>query len=70
MRPAHDIRHYPGARLFTLVFFLWLYLPIAVVIFYSFNENRLVGTWSGFSTKWYASALANDALLDAVDRPR
>lgn len=66
MRPAHDIHYYPGARLFTLLFFLWLYLPIAVVIVYSFNENRLVGTWSGFSTRWYASALANDALLDAV----
>jgi spermidine/putrescine transport system permease protein len=64
--PANDIRHYPGTRLFTVVFFLWLYLPIAVVVLYSFNENRLVGVWSGFSTKWYAAALANDALLTAV----
>jgi spermidine/putrescine transport system permease protein len=66
MSRANDIRHYPGAGLVTAIFFLWLYLPIAVVILYSFNENRLVGVWSGFSTRWYASALANDALLDAV----
>ena len=37
-----------------------------MVVLYSFNENRLVGVWSGFSTKWYAAALANDALLTAV----
>jgi spermidine/putrescine transport system permease protein len=66
MTPANDIRHYPGARLVTVIFFLWLYLPIVVVILYSFNENRLVGVWSGFSTKWYTSALANDALVDAI----
>jgi spermidine/putrescine transport system permease protein len=66
MRAPNDIRRYPGAGLFTFVFFLWLYLPIAVVILYSFNENRLVGVWSGFSTRWYASALRNGALLDAV----
>jgi spermidine/putrescine transport system permease protein len=66
MKAVHDIRRYPGAGFFTLAFFLWLYLPIAVVVFYSFNENRLVGVWSGFSTKWYASALVNDALVDAV----
>ncbi len=66
MRPAHDVRRYPGSGVFTAIFFLWLYLPIAVVIFYSFNANRLVGVWSGFSLKWYASALANGALVDAV----
>lgn len=65
-RPV-DVRHYPGARLVTLLFFLWLYLPIGVVIWYSFNENRLVSVWSGFSTKWYAEALHNKALLAALE---
>lgn len=61
-----NIRDYPGFRLLTLVFFLWLYLPIAVVIYYSFNDNRLVSVWTGFSTKWYASALENAALMSAL----
>ncbi|HEY0213791.1 MAG TPA: ABC transporter permease [Paenirhodobacter sp.] len=61
-----DIRHYPGARLITWVFFAWLYLPIAVVIWFSFNENRLVSVWTGFSTQWYDAALSNRALLDAL----
>ena len=62
-----NIRHYPGFRLLTLVFFLWLYLPIAVVVFYSFNDNRLVSVWTGFSTKWYAVALENEALMNALE---
>ncbi|MBE3639298.1 ABC transporter permease [Mangrovicoccus algicola] len=66
-RRDHDIRRYPGARLLTAVFFLWLYLPIAVVIGFSFNQNRLVSVWTGFSTEWYAAALANKALMDALE---
>ena len=61
-----NIRAYPGFRLLSVVFFLWLYLPIAVVIFYSFNDNRLVSVWTGFSTKWYVSALENAALMSAL----
>ncbi len=66
MSRNHDVRTYPGARLFTALFFVYLYLPIAVVVGFSFNENRLVSVWTGFSLKWYASALANRNLLDAV----
>ncbi len=61
-----DIRHYPGTKLITWAVFLWLYLPIAVVIWFSFNENRIVSVWTGFSTKWYAAALSNKALMDAL----
>ncbi|WP_109467499.1 ABC transporter permease [Albibacillus kandeliae] len=61
-----DVRRYRGLSGFAVVFFLWLYLPIAVVIFYSFNENRLVSVWTGFSLKWYAAALDNQNLMNAV----
>ncbi|MCA0997695.1 ABC transporter permease [Alloyangia pacifica] len=66
MSKAHNVRHYPGSGLVTWVFFLWLYAPIAVVIWFSFNENRLVSVWTGFSMKWYEAALTNRALLDAL----
>ncbi len=50
-----------------LVFgYAFLYAPIATLIVYSFNESRLVTVWSGFSIKWYAALLANEALLDAA----
>ncbi|MCA0920682.1 ABC transporter permease [Pseudooceanicola nanhaiensis] len=61
-----DVRRYRGLGPFAALFFLWLYLPILVVIIYSFNENRLVSVWSGFSLKWYAAALQNQNLMNAV----
>ena len=45
--------------------FLFLYLPIALLIIYSFNESRLVTVWSGFSTKWYGEMLQNQGLINA-----
>ncbi len=65
-RKPNDVARYPGAGLVTGLFFIYLYLPIAVVILYSFNENRLISVWTGFSLKWYASALANRNLVDAL----
>ncbi|MHA7774377.1 ABC transporter permease [Roseibium sp. M-1] len=46
--------------------FSFLYLPIVLLVVYSFNESRLVTVWGGFSTKWYVSLLHNDQLLDAA----
>ena len=46
--------------------YAFLYVPIALLIIYSFNESRLVTVWAGFSTKWYAELIHNDTLLDAA----
>lgn len=46
--------------------FTFLYLPIVILIVFSFNESKLVTVWAGFSTKWYGSLFQNDALLDAA----
>ncbi|WP_370462619.1 ABC transporter permease subunit [Pseudomaricurvus sp. HS19] len=46
--------------------FLFLYLPIFVLMFYSFNESRLVTVWAGFSTKWYGELFRDDQMMGAV----
>ena len=46
--------------------FAFLYLPIVILVIFSFNESKLVTVWSGFSTKWYGSLLQNQGLLDAA----
>lgn len=53
---------------FTVLAFgyAFLYLPIAMVIAYSFNESRLVTVWAGFSFKWWAALFANEAMLKAA----
>lgn len=46
--------------------FLFLYLPIVLLVIFSFNESKLVTVWGGFSTKWYAALLENDGLKNAA----
>lgn len=46
--------------------FTFLYLPIALLIIYSFNESRLVTVWAGFSTKWYSALFNNKEMLNAA----
>lgn len=46
--------------------FAFLYLPILLLILYSFNAGRSVAVWGGWSTKWYASVFSNQQLLDAA----
>lgn len=44
----------------------FLYLPIVLLVIYSFNESRLVTVWGGFSTRWYVSLFQNEQLLAAA----
>ncbi|MDB4273625.1 putrescine ABC transporter permease PotI, partial [bacterium] len=46
--------------------FSFLYLPIVLLIIFSFNESRLVTVWGGFSTKWYVAMFQNQGLMDAA----
>ncbi|TCS40656.1 ABC transporter permease subunit [Reinekea marinisedimentorum] len=41
----------------------FLYIPILLLMIYSFNESRLVTVWSGFSTKWYGELLRDELLM-------
>jgi putrescine transport system permease protein len=43
-----------------------LYLPIIVLIGYSFNASSLVSVWGGLTTSWYTQLLHNDQILDAA----
>ncbi|SNT74014.1 ABC transporter permease [Paracoccus seriniphilus] len=66
MKKRHDVKRYPGLGVLSFAFFVYLYAPLAIVILYSFNENRITGVWTKFSLKWYGSALNNAALVDAL----
>ena len=46
--------------------YAFLYLPILVLMVYSFNDARLATVWGGFSTRWYTALLANEQILDAA----
>lgn len=49
-----------------IVGFLFLYLPIVILVIFSFNESKLVTVWGGFSTKWYVALMSNQSMLEAA----
>jgi putrescine transport system permease protein len=54
-------------NIFCLVIgFAFLYVPIALLVLYSFNASRLVTVWGGFSTHWYGTLFQNRQMLDAA----
>ena len=55
-----------GAILAHLGQFGFLYLPVVILIIFSFNDTRSIAVFTGFSTEWYTSLAANDELLDAA----
>lgn len=57
-----------SARILTwyaVAIFLFLYVPIFILIIYSFNVNKVVGVWEGFSLKWYQELLHDRAIASA-----
>jgi putrescine transport system permease protein len=61
-----DQRYPPLLVSILCVGFAVLYLPIVVLIGYSFNASPLISVWGGFSTSWYVQLLHNRELLDAA----
>ena len=59
-----------GPSLFNLVSLVigmaFLYLPIVILVIYSFNASGLVAVWGGWSTRWYVELWNNQALIDAA----
>src|SRR3954471_3510230 len=44
----------------------FLYLPIVILVIYSFNASRLVGVWGGWSTRWYVELLNDPAMREST----
>lgn len=63
-RPAGATRRLLTAHAWLV--YLFFYAPIVVLIVLSFNQNRLVGIWQGFTLDWYAQMLDNTSVLRAI----
>jgi putrescine transport system permease protein len=46
--------------------FAFLYVPIVILVIYSFNDSRLVAVWGGWSLRWYVELLNDRAIIDAA----
>jgi len=52
--------------LYTLMIYVLLYLPIGVLILYSFNASKYSTEWKGFTLQWYDKLMNNDSLIEAA----
>ncbi|WP_196594543.1 ABC transporter permease [Pectinatus sottacetonis] len=55
-----------GENIYLVLIYLFLFLPILVVITYSFNSSKMNIIFQSFTVKWYYSLLQNSALLEAL----
>ncbi|MBP6998524.1 MAG: ABC transporter permease subunit [Tepidiphilus sp.] len=61
------MRRFPWlATLWTVLVYGFLYLPIVVLVIYSFNDSRMVTVWGGWTLRWYAEAAADQVVIDAL----
>ena len=53
-------------RCYLALVMLFLYLPIGVLILYSFNASKSRSVWSGFSLRWYRDLFSNELILTSL----
>jgi len=66
--PRHffKIGRFPGFGITTIFFFLFLYIPLFILVIFSFNIGRSATIWSGFGLDWYIKAFNNDDIQRAA----
>ena len=55
-----------GPKLYIVLCFIFLYLPIAITMFFSFNSSKSLTKFTGFSLRWYQKLLTDQNILSAV----
>ncbi|MFM8515634.1 MAG: ABC transporter permease [Actinomycetota bacterium] len=63
---GQSLRNFPTFAAISALVLVFLYLPLLFVVGYSFNTNRVVTVWKGFTFDWYADVLGNDDIQRAV----
>lgn len=53
-------------RLYAIAVYLFLYIPIGIIVLFSFNAGRHASDFRGFSIQWYGKALANPFVIEAL----
>lgn len=61
-----SLKNFPLFGPIAAIVFAFLYVPLLFVVGYSFNSNRIVTVWKGFTFDWYAEVLGNDDIQRAV----
>ena len=63
---ARDLDRFAGFGAVTVLLFVFLYLPIVILVVYSFNASATISVWEGFTLDWYWTAIRNTDLHRAA----
>uniref|UniRef100_A0A8W7PYA8 ABC transmembrane type-1 domain-containing protein n=1 Tax=Anopheles coluzzii TaxID=1518534 RepID=A0A8W7PYA8_ANOCL len=66
MQASNTLWRFRGVTPTAILAFVYLYLPIVVLVVLSFNANRIATLWTGFSFDWYLKVMDNDNILRAT----
>jgi len=53
-------------RAYAICVYIFLYLPISLIVFFSFNAGKYAMSWEGFSVFWYGKAFSNPLIMGAL----
>lgn len=67
-RRGYSVRSLPGFAVVAIFTFFALYAPILILVAFSFNAGTSLAIWEGFSLRWYAQAVGNEAVQEAALR--
>ncbi|VVO29536.1 ABC transporter permease subunit [Pseudomonas fluorescens] len=62
------MKRFSFSSLMLVLGLLFIYLPMLILVIYSFNASKLVTVWGGWSIKWYVGLLDNTQLMGSVVR--
>ncbi|MBO4213723.1 MAG: hypothetical protein J5876_01950, partial [Lachnospiraceae bacterium] len=65
LKKAHGIKANPWSVVYACLVYIFLYMPIAVVIAFSFNTSKMNVVFEGFTFDWYISMWSNTLLMQA-----
>ncbi|MFM8773251.1 MAG: ABC transporter permease [Actinomycetota bacterium] len=63
---GESLKNFPLFSVISIIVFAFLYVPLVFVVGYSFNANRVVTVWKGFTLDWYADVLTNNDIQRAL----
>lgn len=61
-----DFKRVAWQAVFSVIVFIFMYLPILVLGFYSFNQSPYSATWQGFTLEWYRKLFTDERILSAL----
>ncbi len=65
-KQSFSVKHLPGVSYIAIFTFIALYAPVVILVINAFNAGPVIGHWEGFSLRWFAAALNNDAFRNAA----